>query len=51
MWGLEEAWKDNDIIQERFCKKVLRIPRFAANGIAELEEGGDSKCGWLFRID
>jgi hypothetical protein len=28
---------------ERFCKKVLRIPRFASNGIAELEVEGDRK--------
>jgi hypothetical protein len=25
------------------CKKILGIPRFAANGVAEIEEGRDSR--------
>jgi hypothetical protein len=33
VWELEEGWKEIRIIQGRFCKKVLRIPRFTANGV------------------
>jgi hypothetical protein len=45
IWGLEERWKGTDVIQGRICKKVLRIPRFAANGAVELELGRDSRRG------
>jgi hypothetical protein len=45
IWGLWEGWKEISIIQGRFCKKILRIPRFAANGVAELELGRDSRRG------
>jgi hypothetical protein len=43
--GLDEGWKDIDIIHGRLCKKILRIPRFATNGVAELELGRDSRRG------
>jgi hypothetical protein len=33
---LEEGWKGINIIRERFFKKVLRIPIFVANEVAEL---------------
>jgi hypothetical protein len=42
---LDEGWKETDIIHGRFCKKILGIPRFAANGIAELQLGRDSRRG------
>jgi hypothetical protein len=35
IWGLDEEWKETDVIHGRHCKKILGIPRFAANGIAE----------------
>jgi hypothetical protein len=48
--GLDEAWKDVDRIHGRFCKKILRLPRCAANGVAEMELGrysGRGKAMWL----
>jgi hypothetical protein len=45
IWGLDEGWKETAIIHGRLCKKILRIPRFAANGVAEVELGGDSRRG------
>lgn len=45
IWGLEEGWKQTDTIHVRFCKNVLEIPRYAANGVAELEWGIDSRKG------
>jgi hypothetical protein len=45
IWGLEKGWKETDIIHGRFCKKILRVPRLAANGVAELELGRDSRRG------
>jgi hypothetical protein len=35
--GSEDGSKETDKIQERFCKKVLRIPTFAANAVAKPE--------------
>jgi hypothetical protein len=43
IWGLDEGWKEFDKIHGRSCKKILGIPRFAANGVAELELGRDSR--------
>jgi hypothetical protein len=43
IWGIEERWKEVGKIHGRMCKKVLGIPRFAANGVAELELGRDSR--------
>jgi hypothetical protein len=31
-----EGWKEIDIIHSRLCKKIPGIPRFAANGVAEM---------------
>jgi hypothetical protein len=45
IWGLDEGWKETDIINGRLCKKILGRPRFAANGVAELELGRDSRRG------
>jgi hypothetical protein len=45
MCGME--WKEMDCIQRRFCKKVLKIPRFAAIGAAGLGMGEDSRKGRL----
>jgi hypothetical protein len=33
------------MIHGRLCKKILGIPRFAANGFAETELGRDSRRG------
>jgi hypothetical protein len=35
IWGLDEGWKEIDIIHVRICKKILGVPRFAAKGVAE----------------
>jgi hypothetical protein len=35
IWGLDEGRKF-DIIHGRLCKKILGIPRFAANGVADV---------------
>jgi hypothetical protein len=35
IWGLDEGWKETDIIHRRLCEKILGIPRFAANEVAE----------------
>jgi hypothetical protein len=40
IWRLDEGWKDIDIIHGRLSKKILGIPRFAANGVAELDLEG-----------
>jgi hypothetical protein len=48
--GLDEAWKEVDRIHGRFCKKLLGLPRCAANDVAEMELGRDSrreKAMWL----
>jgi hypothetical protein len=45
IWGLDEGWKEIYIIHGRLCKKFLGIPRFAANGVAQLELGRDSRTG------
>jgi hypothetical protein len=45
VWRLDEAWKEVDRIQERFCKKILGLSRCAANDVAEMELGGDSRRG------
>jgi hypothetical protein len=46
IWGLKDGWKGADVIQRRYCKKVLlRIPRFAVNRISKLELGRDSMRG------
>jgi hypothetical protein len=37
IWRLKEGCKETDVIQGSCCKKVLRICRFVANGVAELE--------------
>jgi hypothetical protein len=37
MWGLEGGLKENDEIQCKFCKKIIRVWRFAADDLAELE--------------
>jgi hypothetical protein len=33
IWGLDEGWKEIDIIHGRLCKKLLGMPRFAAKGL------------------
>jgi hypothetical protein len=45
IWGLDEGWKEIDIIHGGLCKKILGITRFAANGVAEIELGRDSRRG------
>jgi hypothetical protein len=50
LWGLDEAWKEVERIHGRFCKKILRLPRCVANGMAEMEVGRHSRRGkamWL----
>jgi hypothetical protein len=38
-----DAWKEIDKIHGRFCKKILGVPRCAANGAAEIELGRDRR--------
>jgi hypothetical protein len=45
MLGLYGGWKETDKTHSRFCKIILGIPRFAANNVAELELGWDSRRG------
>jgi hypothetical protein len=45
IWGLDEGWKETDIIHSRLCKKIVGIPRFAANRVAEVELGRNSRRG------
>jgi hypothetical protein len=50
LWVLDEVWKETDKIHGRSCKKILRLPRCAANGVAEMELRTDSRRGkavWL----
>jgi len=42
MCGLDQRWKETDMAQEKFCKKVLRIP-CAINKVAKLEVGRESR--------
>jgi hypothetical protein len=35
----------SDVIHDRFCKNVRRIPRFSVNGVAELEMNTGSRRG------
>jgi hypothetical protein len=42
IWGLNEGRKEIGIIHSRLCKNV-GIPRFAANGVAKIELGRDSR--------
>jgi hypothetical protein len=41
--GIKGGIKGTDLFQGRFRNKILRIPRYAANGVAELEMGRDSR--------
>jgi hypothetical protein len=50
IWGLVEGWKKIDIIYGRLSKKILGIPKFAANGVAEFELGRDSRRGKVLRL-
>jgi hypothetical protein len=50
IWGLDEGWKETDIIHGRLCKKILGIPRFAANRVAEVELGRGSRRGKVLRL-
>jgi hypothetical protein len=43
MWGIEEGWKETGTVRGRFSEKVLRMPRCAANKVAELELGRDTR--------
>jgi hypothetical protein len=43
MRELVEGWKETDAIHGRVCEKVLRIHRFATNGVVELEFRRDSR--------
>jgi hypothetical protein len=45
LWGVYDAWKEIDKIHGRFCKKILGVPRCAANGAAEIELGRDNRRG------
>jgi hypothetical protein len=45
LWGVYDAWKEIDKIHGRFYKKILGVPRCAANGAAEIELGRDSRRG------
>lgn len=45
MCGLEGGWKEIYKICGRCFKKELRVPRHAANKVAELEFGRDSRRG------
>jgi hypothetical protein len=50
LWGVYDAWKETDKIHGRFCKKILGVPRCAANGAAEIELGRDSRRGKTMRL-
>jgi hypothetical protein len=44
-FGCGVGWKGIDGIQKRFCKQVLKMPRFATNCVAELKLGTDNSRG------
>jgi hypothetical protein len=50
LWGVYDAWKEIDKIHGRFCKKVLGVPRCAANEAAEIELVRDSRTGKTMRL-
>jgi hypothetical protein len=35
-WGLDEGWKEINIIHGRLCKKILGLPRFANESWKEI---------------
>jgi hypothetical protein len=42
--GIRRSREGNcDKLHGGFCKKTLELPRCAANGVAEMELGGDSR--------
>jgi hypothetical protein len=43
LWEVYNAWMEIGKIHTRFCKKVLGIPRCAANGAAEIELSRESR--------
>jgi hypothetical protein len=43
IWGLDGGWKETNKIRSRFC--TIGVPRFAANNVAELELGMNSRRG------
>jgi hypothetical protein len=43
MLSLEGGWKEIDKIHSKFCKIILGMLRSAANNVAELELGRDSR--------
>jgi hypothetical protein len=45
VWSLNGGWKEIVKIQSRFCNKMLGLPRFAENSVAELELGNNSRRG------
>jgi hypothetical protein len=45
LWGPYEAWKISAKVHGRFCKKLLGLPRCAANGMAEMELGREQEGG------
>jgi hypothetical protein len=49
MRGLEVRWKEIDKIHSIFCKIILGMPTSAANNVAELELGRDSRRGKVLR--
>ena len=47
VWRLNEAWKELDKVHSRFCKKLIGVPNYEANGFAEMElsrENRREKC-------
>jgi hypothetical protein len=50
LWGVYDAWTEIDKIHGRFCKKILGVPRCAANGAAEIELGRDRRRGKIISL-
>lgn len=47
IWGIEGASEEADTIRGSFCDMVLVIPRYAVNGVSEMEmcrESSRAKC-------
>jgi hypothetical protein len=45
LWALDEAWKETAKVPNRFCEKLLGLLTRAANCMAEIELGRDSRRG------
>jgi hypothetical protein len=45
IWKLNGTWEEVDKVHSRFCKRIIGIPNYAANGFVEMELGKERRRG------